>query len=142
MVGAFFYETIYYPNNMIDRDKQDVLIKEYRKKTEMLVIEVKDQVEFVAKMDELYVKPDTVFLVDYDLKGNMSLEDFSSRINVRYALHRNKEDKIWFYTSGPYDVRAMLREVFPGRTVDVSAFHEGQLYWSERQVKSVVNISV
>lgn len=108
----------------------------------MTITEVKDQVGFIAKMDELYVKSDTVFLADYDLKGNMSLEDFNSRINVRYALRKDKERKIWFYTSGPNDVRAMLADIFSGGTVEVPVFHKGQLYWSEKQVKSIVDIPI
>ena len=82
--------------------------------------------------------PSVVFFMDYDLKGDMDRDDFFSRINVKYALEKDKDKKIWFYSSGPRDIQGLLQETFPDRVISVPRFSEGQLYWDEKQVKEIV----
>lgn len=137
--GVVFCKTIYYPNNMIARETQDELMEDYKKSTEMEVVQVNDQSEFLAQMDELYSVPDIIFLMDYDLKGDMNRDDFFTRINVKYARVKDKEEKkIWFYTTGPNDIKGLLRETFPNNVISVPTYSVGALEWDEEQVKAAV----
>lgn len=131
-----FYRTIYYPNDMLDRERQNKLMEDYQKSTNIEVDSVKNQKEFVDKMDELYCTPDIIFLMDYDLKGDMNGDDFFARINVKYALAKDQEQKkIWFYTSGPSDIKSLLLETFPDHIIRTPKYFNGQLYWDEEQIK-------
>lgn len=137
--GVIFYKTIFYPNNMIPREKQNELMEDYKQSTNMDVIQVNNQSEFLAQMNELYNDRNIIFLIDYDLKGDMSRNDFFTRINVKYALVKDKEGKrIWFYTTGPNDIRGLLRETFPNNIISVPTYGVGALGWDEEQVKTVV----
>lgn len=134
-----FDKVIYYPNDMLDKEEQNELMEEFKMSTGLEIVQVNKQMEFVEQMDELYCIPDIVFFMDYDLKGDMSGEDFFVRINVKYALSRDREQKkIWFYTSGPRDIKGLLRENFPDNIIGVPKFFDGQLYWDEEQVKAAV----
>lgn len=82
---------------------------------------------------ETFGNQDTIFLMDYDLKGDMSREDFYTRINVKYAMAMGCE-RIWFYTSGPSEIKGMLIKTFPGHVISVVAHLEGQSFWDEKQV--------
>lgn len=135
--GLLFCKTIYYPNNMIPSETQDKLMEEYKRQTGMDVIRVEAQSEFVAQMDKLYADPDIIFLMDYDLKGDMNRNDFFTRINVKYALQKDREGKrIWFYTTGPNDIKGLLRETFSDNIISVPNYHAGALEWDEEQVKA------
>ncbi len=137
--GIIFCKTIYYPNNMIDRATQQELMDNYKESTGIEVVQVNDQSEFLAKMDELYGDPEIIFLMDYDLKGDMDRNDFFARINVKYALAKDKtEKKIWFYTSGPNDIKGLLRETFCDNVISVPYYNNGKLRWDEEQVKVAV----
>lgn len=137
--GIDFFQTIYYPNNMIARATQDELMEDYKKSTGMKVVQVNDQSEFLARMDELYSDPDIIFLMDYDLKGDMNRDDFFTRINVKYAREKDQEEKkIWFYTTGPNDIKGLLRETFPDNVISVPTYSVGALEWDEAQVKAAV----
>lgn len=137
--GIVFYKTIYYPNNTIDKKSQDELMENYKRETEMEVVQVNDQSEFLVKMDELYNMSDIIFLMDYDLKGDMNRDDFFARINVKYALAKDQDEKrIWFYTTGPNDIKGLLRETFSDRVISVPAYEAGALGWDEKQVKAAV----
>lgn len=137
--GIDFVKTVYYPNNMLDTERQNALMEDYRKSTGIEVVLVDNESAFVTQMDLLYKTPNVIFLMDYDLKGNMNRDDFLARINVRYALERDqKERKIWFYTSGPSDIRGLLRKKFTDRVIDTPFFSEGQLHWEKEQVKTAV----
>ncbi|MDE5590025.1 MAG: hypothetical protein K2J60_12965 [Acetatifactor sp.] len=137
--GIIFCKTIYYPNNTIVRKEQQELMEEYKQSTGIEVVQVNDQSEFLVKMDELYVDPNIIFLMDYDLKGDMNRNDFFARINVKYAIAKDQnEKKIWFYTSGPNDIRGLLRETFHDNVISVPVYSEGKLEWDEDQVKAAV----
>ena len=49
-----FHSSIYYPNNMLDKARQDQLMEDYKKETHVKVIQVNSQKEFIAEMDKLY----------------------------------------------------------------------------------------
>lgn len=135
--GVRFYKTIFYPNNMIPRVTQDKYMDNYKKVTGMDVIEVNDQSGFLARMDELYADSDVIFLMDYDLKGDMNRNDFFTRINIKYALEKDRDEKrIWFYTSGPNDIKGLLRETFHDNIISVPSYAAGALEWDEEQVKA------
>ena len=105
----------------------------------MDVVQINSQSEFITQMDKLYCALDVVFFMDYDLKGNMARDDFFERINIKYALRKDKEKKkIWFYTSGPRDIKGLLLETFPGHVIRIPMYSEGQLYWEKEQVKAAV----
>ena len=123
---------------MLDRKRQDELMEDYKESTGMEVVRVNSQKEFIDEMNKLYSMSNIVFLMDYDLKGDMNRDDFFSRINVKYALEKDKEKKIWFYSSGPRDIQGLLRETFSDNVISVPRFLNGQLYWDENQVKEVV----
>lgn len=137
--GIVFCKTIYYPNNTIDRATQNELMEDYKQSTGIEVVQVNGQSEFLAEMDELYRDPDIIFLMDYDLKGDMDRNDFFTRINVKYALVKDHiEKKIWFYTSGPNDIKGLLRETFPDNVISIPTYVTGALKWDEEQVKAAV----
>lgn len=137
--NVVFYKTVYYPNNTLDRARQNTLMEDYEHSTGIDVVQVNSQSEFITQMDELYSVSDIIFLMDYDLKGDMNRDDFFARINVKYALAKDKDEKkIWFYTSGPRDIRGLLLETFPDNVISMPLFCDGQLYWDEEQVKAVV----
>ncbi len=131
--GIIFCKTVYYPNNTLGQDTQDRMINDYKNHTDMEIAQVNDQMEFLTKMDELYDNQDTIFLIDYDLKGDMSREDFYTRVNVKYAKVKGW-DRIWFYTSGPSDIKGMLIRTFPDHVISVTTNLEGQSFWDEEQV--------
>ena len=144
--GVEFCKTIFYPNNLIDKKSKEELMEEYKRVTGMEVVQVDTQIEFLDQMNESYDDPDIIFLMDFDLKGDMNANDFFSRINVKYALAKKteKEDekgKIWFYTSGPSDIKGLLMETFPGRLISTPLFYEGQLYWDNDQVKRAAELN-
>lgn len=133
-----FYKTVYYPNDMLDMVSQAKLMEDYEKSTGIEIARVNNHSEFIIQMDELYKIPDIIFLMDYDLKGNMNSEDFLIRINVKYALAKDKNEKrIWFYTSGPNDIKGLLLKTFPDNIISTD-YDEGQLYWDNNQVKAAV----
>lgn len=135
--GVVFYRTIYYPSFLLNSEKRNSLMQEYKEKTKIQVDVVNEQREFVNKMDELYDLDDIVFLMDYDLKGDMAVDDFFSRVNIKYALEKRKneeKEKIWFYTTGGTDVRAALLTNFPDKVIWVPYSIEDQLQWDEDSI--------
>lgn len=136
--GITFYKTIYYRNNTMDKKRQDKLMEDYKRDTCIEIVEIDNQSQFIEQMDILYSVSDIIFFVDYDLKGNMDRNDFFTRINVKYALKKDSEKRIWFYTSGPNDIKGLLRETFPDNIIGTPNYHDGALYWDEDQVMSVV----
>lgn len=136
--GIEFCETVFYPGNFLEENIQEQYIEDYKKVTGVKVRQVNSQMEFLNIMDELYKNPDIVFLMDYDLKGDMSREDFFSRINVRYALKKDTEKKIWFYTTGFADIVGALHDTFPERVLSVLCPPDGQYFWDEKQVRKAV----
>ena len=139
--GVIFYKTLYYPNNTLDKNNKQELMNEYKMHTHIDVVQVETQKEFLDQMNELYCIPDIIFLMDYDLKGDMSIENFFTRVNVKYALMRDSEKKIWFYTSGPSDIKGLLMETFPDHIISTPNFYEGQLYWNKNQVKRAAEMN-
>ena len=85
--GIEFYRTIYYPSSLLYSEDKALLLQKYKEKTGVKVEEVHDQREFINKMDELYEKSDLVFLMDYDLKGDMGIDDFFQRINIKFLFN-------------------------------------------------------
>lgn len=135
--GVTFYKTIYYPSLLLNSKEKELLMQEYQEKTGIPVEVVNGQREFIDKMDELYDLDDVVFLMDYDLKGDMAVDDFFSRVNIKYALEKRKqqrEEKIWFYTTGGSDVRTALVSNFQDRVIRVPHFMNNQLQWDEESI--------
>lgn len=138
--GVPFYKTVYYPNNTLDKKYQEKLMKQYQESTGLETVRVNSQKEFLDTMNELYETPDVIFLMDYDLKGDMGSYDFFTRINIKYAREKNKENKIWFYTTGPADVKRMLSDTFPGHVISIPDSGDGQLYWNPAEVREAAGI--
>ncbi len=136
--GIEFYKTIYYPNNTIDSERRNELMAEYKRNTGIEVVQINSQSEFIEQMDKMYSMSDVIFLMDYDLKGNMDRNDFFARVNVKYALQKDQEKKIWFYTSGPNDIKGMLRETFPRHIISMPVYRDGALYWDEDEIMAAV----
>lgn len=80
-MGVTFYRTIYYPGVLLDTEEQDGLIKKYKETTGVEVDTVHGLRKFVDRMEELCQDPGLAFLIDYDLEGDMSIDDISSRVN-------------------------------------------------------------
>lgn len=138
--GVTFYKTIYYPNNSLTPERQEELLNQYIQDTGMEIERVNSQEEFVSKMDEAFDVPDTIFLMDYDLKGDMTREDFFTRVNVRYALAKGG-GRIWFYTTGPSDIKGILLDTFPGHVIRVKVAADNmQGFWDEKQIKEAVEM--
>ena len=135
--GITFYKTIYYRNNSLDTKTQEELLNQYIEDTGMEIERVNSQEEFVSKMEDAYQVSDTIFLMDYDLKGDMNREDFFTRVNVRYALARDKE-RIWFYTTGPSDIKGILLDTFPDHVISVKVTDNMQGFWDEEQIRAAV----
>lgn len=139
--GLNFFKTIYYPSCYLNHS-DDEWIEEYKRVTGMDVIRVNDMMEFINMMDDLYTNPDIVFFMDYDLKGNMSRDDFFSRINVKYALSEDKEQRrIWFYTTGPKDIKEILEKTFLGRVIYVQFLSPRMPFWNKDQVFKAVHLN-
>lgn len=138
--GITFYKTIYYPNNSLAPERQEELLNQYIEDTGMMTEKVDSQEEFVSKMDEAFEVPDTIFLIDYDLKGDMTREDFFTRVNVRYALARDKK-RIWFYTTGPGDIKGILLDTFPDHVISVKVADNMQGFWDEKQIKAAAEMN-
>jgi hypothetical protein len=140
--GIVFYRMIYYPSALLNSKDQNELMDKYKVKTKVEVIEVQQQRDFLDKIDELYREQDIVFLMDYDLKGDMSVDNFYSRINIKYAMEKRKEngeDRIWFYTTGGADVKRVLCENFENRVISTPKFINSQLQWDEDQILKMVS---
>lgn len=137
--GVEFYKTLYYPGTLISGQEKNNL-QEYEKQTKIDVETIKTQDEFVSKMEELYVLDDVIFLMDYDLKGDMNTEDFYSRINIKYAKEKREqgEFKIRFYTTGGADVKEILVEEFEDYIVSVPVLQDENVYWDEKEILKMV----
>lgn len=137
--GISFYMTVYYPNKTLSWEDQKKLMQDYEESTGIQVVQVNNQNEFVTKMDEIYPITDIIFFVDYDLKGDMSPYDFYTRVNVKYALAKDQEEKkIWFYTTGPSDIKGLLWKTFPNRVISTPDCHGHQYGWDISQVQEAV----
>lgn len=139
--GVSVLRIVYYPNAFGDEDEKKRLIGELLKKTNVEIDKVTNQEEFVEKMQELYEADNVVFFMDYDLKGDFTMEP-DSRINIRYAKHKEKinpeKRKIWFYTvTGVANVE-VITQMFPGRVLRVDTYEDGQLVWNEDDMKKIL----
>lgn len=139
--GIRFCKTLYYPDFVMPVEiPDDQWICKYEKATGLNVYKINDMIDFIDQMDKSYNTPNTIFFMDYDLKGDMSYS-FWQRINVKYATARDKEQqRIWFYTAGPKDIKKALLDAFPGHLLDVHATSAGRLYWELEQVFKAVGI--
>ncbi len=139
--GVEFYKMIYYPSELLNSKERNKLLKTYEEETRVDVLTVNSQREFIDAMDGMYEQKDIVFLMDYDLKGDMAVDDFFSRINIRYALEKRKcqsEERIWFYTTGGADVKRVLYENFEERVISTPQFINSQLKWDKEQIMRIV----
>lgn len=139
--GVEFYRTIYYPSVLLNSKERNALMEKYQKRTGIEVITVHGQREFIDRMNELYQIADIVFLMDYDLKGDMAVDDFFSRINIKYALEKRNaggEGRFWFYTTGGADVKRVLFENFEENVVSTPRFINSQLQWDKDAIMQIV----
>lgn len=138
--GVIFFKTIYYPNDELSQEEQNELIAEYQEQTGMETVWVDSERKFMDEMEKVYGRSDIIFLMDYDLKGDMNRDTFFKRINVRYAIAKDKENKkIWFYTTGPADIKGLLIDTFPERMISVTKPDVESSYWDEAQVLAAVS---
>lgn len=136
-----FAATLFYPNNQLYREKQDELIDKFKENTGIEVIQIKSLEDFVYQMDEFFSDKKNIFLVDYDLKGDMRADDFDDRVNIRYAKNKNVEgsdSRIWFYTSGGAEVKNALAKAFPNNVIDTPYKRDGDLHWDIDEVYKLI----
>lgn len=140
--GVEFYKTIYYTGSLLNSGKNETLLKRYADKTGIEVDIAENIMQLVEKMDAYYQMDDVVFLMNYDLKGDMCIDDFYSRINVKYALDKNhnREGKIWFYTTGGIDVQKTLRMAFGDHVINTTFGHifAEQLDWDQDSIQHML----
>lgn len=135
---------VYYPNAFGDNEEKKKLLSDFKEKTHVEIDTVENQEAFIEKMEELYSQEDVVFFMDYDLKGDSTMEP-ENRINIRYTKHKEymegmnvKVRKIWFYTvSGSGNVDIIMRN-FPKNILYVKKYMQGQLTWDMDQVKKIL----
>lgn len=135
---------VYYPNSLGDNEEKKLLLSDFERETGVQIDTVHDQVTFVKKMEELYILDNVVFFMDYELKGDTTL-DADSRINIRYAKNKEyggntnpQERKIWFYTvSGVANVE-IIRHYFPERTLPVDSYKNGLLVWNQNVLNKIL----
>ena len=135
---------IYYPNTYGDASEKNELLDGLKETTNVEIDTVINQTEFVNKMEELYEKPDVVFLMDYDLEGDSTVPP-EKRINYRYAKLKEYGEgrtvnsrKIWFYTiSGVFNLEIITRN-FPDNVLHVDKYTEGQLTWNVGEMNHIL----
>lgn len=135
---------VYYPNTFGDDEEKSKLLQGLKEKTNVQIDRVNNQEEFVEKMEELYGEENVVFFMDYDLKGDSTM-DPDSRINIRYAKHKEyrekveeKGRKIWFYTvSGAANVEIIKRN-FPDHVLGIENYIDGQLTWDANELNQIL----
>lgn len=135
---------VYYPNPYGDADEKRKLIRELEEKTSVQIDTVNNQEEFVEKMEELYAEPDVVFFMDYDLKGDRTVNP-EDRINFRYTKlkeYRENQDanlrKIWFYTISCVTNLEIITHNFPENVLHVDNYTDGQLTWDAREIDQIL----
>lgn len=140
-----FYRTVYYPSVLLNSKERERLMTEYMEKTGIEVITVHEQREFIDRLEELYADEELIFMMDYDLKGDMAVDDFFSRVNIKYALEKQKsekekkkEERIWFYTTGGADVKRALFGAFEDRIIRTPKYINSQLQWDEEEILKIV----
>lgn len=138
--GVEFYKTVYYPSVLLNPKDSNRLMADYCEKTGIDVITINSQREFLDIMEELYQIEELIFLIDYDLKGDMSVDDFFSRINIKYALEKRNsgEERIWFYTTGGTDVKKILHDNFKDRVIKTSKFVNSQIKWDLDMIAELI----
>lgn len=135
---------IYCPNAYGDASEKSELLDGLKEKTNVEIDTVKNHTEFVKKMEELYEKPDVVFLMDYDLEGDSTVPP-EERINYRYAKLKEYGEgqvvnsrKIWFYTiSGVFNLEIITRD-FPDNVLHVDRYTKGQLTWNDGEINHIL----
>lgn len=135
---------IYYPNNVGNPNEKEKLLRDFEDTLGRAVEKVETQEEFVRKMEKYYNDPEIVFLMDYELKGDTTVEP-DMRINLRYARYKEPMDecdlsqrKIWFYTTAGVDAVNFLESNFPQRVLPVSTFRNGKLQWDTEKLDEIL----
>lgn len=78
------------------------------------------------KLDALYSDKDNIFIFDTQL-DQKNWEDFDYMINVNYALGKQKDHRIWFYTvAGPY-FKDNIQERFPTHVLNAKVQDNGDV---------------
>lgn len=132
-------EAVLFFNNM----RRQQLSKQILEWLEEFEKAIGQQVRFVGNLDfnqvldEYYSKSDVVIVMDLGLIGDGS-KVFSERINVRYAKSKDEKDRIWFYTVGPRDQKALLFDNFPNHVLDADTLEDEQLKWDEEQIQEMM----
>ncbi len=85
------------------QNESEVKMRELSEKLSCPVITV-DYWHFEERLNELYSDRNTLFLFDTDINRSAFIEEFTYRINVRYALKKKEKSeeepyRIWFYTT-------------------------------------------
>lgn len=138
------FRIVYFPNQFGNEEEKKKLLSELKAETGVRLDEVKDQETFVMKMEELYSMENTVFFMDYELKGDNTVEA-DLRINIRYAKYKEygkdmdpDARKIWFYTtSGIGNVEIITRN-FPDRVLPVESFRDQILTWNQDKINQIL----
>ena len=95
----------------------------FRSETNLEFQEI-NAVNFNEKMDQFYQNKYIIFM-DLNLTGNTAMY-FNERINVKYAKGKQKNQQIWFYTTGASYDADFLHKEFPDNVIDVVSFVDGK----------------
>lgn len=88
---------------------------------------------FDDTLNELFEQTDNLFIFDTDINEDDEVKIFTYRINVSFALRKQREGRIWFYTvSGP-DFEENIRKTFPKEVIQAELDENQQLdlKWKE-----------
>ena len=122
-------DLVLYYNPSLAQESEEV---QELKKTLNVDVKVVNIWNFDDTLNELFDRTDSLFIFDTDLNEDMEENYFNYRINVNYALRRQNDRRIWFYTvSGP-DFEENVQKTFPEKVIQ-AVLNENQLdlKWKE-----------
>ena len=80
---------------------------------------------FNELMDELYMNSMNGFIFDTQLFPGKDIDVFDFRINISYALKKNVDNKIWFYTLAGQYYEYNIRSRFENYVIGAEETKEG-----------------
>lgn len=99
---------IYYVNSAREESEYEEQLCRKCKEMKVEFKKIQDD-SFEDEMNKLYDDQDRIFFIDLILDDNSDF--FEERVNVRFAMERKQDKRIWFYTtSGKYNISKIKKE--------------------------------
>lgn len=99
---------IYYVNSAREESEFEEQLRCKCKEMKVEFKKIQDD-SFEDEMNKLYGDQDRIFFIDLILDDNSDF--FEERVNVRFAMERKQDKRIWFYTtSGKYNISKIKKE--------------------------------